>query len=533
MIPKHIDKDKSSNKIKHTYRFLAAYIWDMKNVGEKTLDRWFDGCQADSFGTSLMEVEATQAMNTRSGETKTYHLMVSFRPEDEALLSKEILHDIEKQLAACLGFQDHQRHCGIHKDTNNLHLHVAYNMINPRSFNRHEPFRDYNKLLETCRKIEKKYGLAVDPRIEEGSETKISSKARDMEARTGLESFESYIKKHTEALLTIKNEAQSWQQLHEGLAAYGLIIKPQGNGMVVGNGAKNFVKASAVDRTFSKAALIKILGPYEKYQAANGVVLKDEYKSAPLNKNKSWPERDALFQAYSELKELKKTELDTLTGEIKLAEAKIKAKLAKQKAALELVPMRWNERQKQLQLMRLDEKDEIARMRQEVTAKKDTIRKLYPFNNWNEFLQHEASKGNDIALKALRYGKNSNAKQSAYDSGQWDEINRKNELTRIKERKILETENISYHDQKALLNINKMEQLLGEDNFTYKLNAKGIVIFYLPSGDTIRDTGKEIHFSQFDKKASEIAVKFAKVKWGKNAEARGNSIVFVQKAFER
>lgn len=296
-------------------------------------------------------------------------------------MTKEVLSDIENQLAVSLGFQEHQRICGVHKDTNNLHLHVAYNMITPRSFNRHEPFRDYNKLLETCRKIEKRYNLTIDSGIGDEAGNKISAKARDIEARTGLESFESYVKRHTEALLALRNEADSWQQLHEGLATYGLIIKTKGNGLVIGNGDKNFVKASAVDRDFSKSALTKVLGPYEEYQADGKVELKDAYKPAPLNQSRSWYDRDALFKAYSGLRELKKKELDTLTGEFKLAEVRIKAKWTQKKTALELVPMRREDRQKLLQLIRLDE---IRQYRQKIRDWKNAIRKQYPFNNWRE-----------------------------------------------------------------------------------------------------------------------------------------------------
>ena len=76
-----------------------------------------------------MEVEATQGLNTRSTKEKTYHLLVSFRPEDEARLMPEALKAIEERFAAVLGYSEHQRHCGIHKNTNNIHMHIAYNMI--------------------------------------------------------------------------------------------------------------------------------------------------------------------------------------------------------------------------------------------------------------------------------------------------------------------------------------------------------------------------------------------------------------------
>jgi hypothetical protein len=53
--------------------------------------------------------------------------MASFRPEDEDKLTPQVLEEIETMLADALGFSGHQRHCGGHVNTNNMHLHVAYN----------------------------------------------------------------------------------------------------------------------------------------------------------------------------------------------------------------------------------------------------------------------------------------------------------------------------------------------------------------------------------------------------------------------
>lgn len=40
---------------------------------------------------------------------KTYHLLVSFRPEDETRLAPEVFQDIERRFAAALGYAEHQR----------------------------------------------------------------------------------------------------------------------------------------------------------------------------------------------------------------------------------------------------------------------------------------------------------------------------------------------------------------------------------------------------------------------------------------
>ena len=132
MIPKRIDREDRSDN----YRALALYIADAKIghvQGEKTFHHWYTGGDADSYLEGLIEVETTQALNTRAKGEKTYHLMVSFHPEDEAKLTPPILEEIETMLADALGFSGYQRHCGVHVNTNNMHLHVAYNMIEPRT----------------------------------------------------------------------------------------------------------------------------------------------------------------------------------------------------------------------------------------------------------------------------------------------------------------------------------------------------------------------------------------------------------------
>ena len=50
----------------------------------------------------------------------------------------------------------------------------------------------------------------------------------------------------------------------------------------------------------------------------------------------------------------------------------------------------------------------------------------------------------------------------------------------------------------------------------YRIDGKGTVIFTLPNGDSIRDNGKEIHFSATNGQAKQIAERLAQAKWGHN-----------------
>ena len=112
------------------YGKLAAYIADAGPNGEKNLMSWSAGCLGDDdYQRGIAEVLDVQAMNTRTRLSKTYHLVISFRPEDEGKLNPELFKTIETRFAVALGYEEHQRHCGVHKNTGNLHMHIAYNML--------------------------------------------------------------------------------------------------------------------------------------------------------------------------------------------------------------------------------------------------------------------------------------------------------------------------------------------------------------------------------------------------------------------
>jgi len=251
MISRHIaGKPENDN-----YRRLANYIADACRAGEKCLLTWCVGCWAgDDYDLAIQEVADTQAMNTRTSKEKTYHLIVSFRPEDEAKLTPAVLKEIEVELAKGLGFEEHQRHCGVHKNTANLHMHMAFNMIHPEKLTRHAPFRDYHTRDRVCRELEKRFGLAIDHGRNQSSAQPLGDRAATVEAHTGQESFESYAKGFRESILaSLDEDAANWQFLHQALARHGMVIKPLGNGLVIQDRhGKHRIKASSLDRSLGR-----------------------------------------------------------------------------------------------------------------------------------------------------------------------------------------------------------------------------------------------------------------------------------------
>ena len=148
------------------YARLAAYITEAGPSGEKCLMSWAEGMLGgEGYPEGIAETVDVQARNTRAA-SKTYHLVISFRWEDEAKLTPEMFKAIEQRFAAALGYTDHQRHCGVHKNTANLHMHVANNMIHPEKYTCHKEFRDFWIRDKVCRAVEKEFGLTVDNGIE-------------------------------------------------------------------------------------------------------------------------------------------------------------------------------------------------------------------------------------------------------------------------------------------------------------------------------------------------------------------------------
>jgi hypothetical protein len=161
--------------------------------------------------------------------------MVSFRSEDEAKLTGEVLRKIEVRLAEALGFSEHQRHCGYHVNTAHRHLHIAYNAVHPRAFNHRSPYYDYLKLTRACREIEQEFGLAVDRGMDDRlpGEGRGNNKIQAFEAQSGRESFFRYVQNQQEEITAEMDKAANWAEAQTVFLKRGLMIKPKGQGLVI------------------------------------------------------------------------------------------------------------------------------------------------------------------------------------------------------------------------------------------------------------------------------------------------------------
>ncbi|MDG4720719.1 TraI/MobA(P) family conjugative relaxase [Thalassospira aquimaris] len=289
------------------YTRLGEYIAAAEEKGEKLHQFWIRNCDAGTnikdLDLALLEIEAVRRQKPDIAD-KTYHLVVSFRPSDQDKLTTDDLMAIEAEYAKALGYGDHQRVAGTHINTDNFHMHVAFNKVHPETLKVVTPHRDFKILAKVSREMEKKYGLAIDPGMTDGKErdpNKLSPAARDYEAHTWQESFQRHVMKHREEILAGLGEAKNWQEARKFLAGYDISIKLRGNGMVLMSLNGQTMKASQLDRSCSMKKLEERFGVFEplarvtKEKTHNKIPTKQRYKARPLTKH---PRTSLLWKRY-------------------------------------------------------------------------------------------------------------------------------------------------------------------------------------------------------------------------------------------
>lgn len=446
---------------------------------EKCLMSWCAGCWAgDDYDLAIKEVADTQALNTRTTQEKTYHLVVSFHPEDETRLTPEVFKAIEQRFADALGLSEHQRHCGVHVNTENMHMHVAYNLIHPEKLTRVEPWRDYIKRDKLCRELEKEYGLVIDNGRDQVQEQGLGDRAAAMEAHTGRQSFEGYTRDQGEAILALLENARSWEDAHQGFARYGLELKPRGAGLVVKNRhGRHVVKASAMHRDLS---MKKLEARFGAFQQPRGEMPESErrYNAAPLQKA---PNRNQLWQEFQEQRQIQKAILEEIHQKWEL-----------QRMELQRRPIARRTRANLLKMLRQYEAEEIH-----------AVRMNQGTGNWLDFLRQKAGQGDETALAVLRSRKEEIMPEMAQSRMQA----RSAYLTR--KTALLENTELSAKTRNRLTSIALMESLVS--GVTSKITKHGSIVYTLPNGGKICDTGKHVSFSPNDWGK---AVAYASAKWG-------------------
>jgi Relaxase/Mobilisation nuclease domain len=306
---------------------MAEYIADEKQQGKKVLEYGGVGFIFDDPKLQKQELIALASSNSRA-KNPVNHYILAWK-EGEQPIRKQIDEAVQITLDE-MGMQGHQAMYCLHGDTDNLHLHLLINRINPeteksieinKGFDREalhrsiarieyaqgwEPENNSRYLVTKDGELTRRDGKAIEQR-------KPKQRAADFEQRTGEKSAQRI---GIEEAAPVILKANDWQQLHQNLAEIGIQYQKKGAGaiLIVGETA---VKPSDVDRQASLGNLQKRLGAYES-PAANYLIKNREPKplrSSPVlssyieARNDDKATREAIAQGIRERAEIVAKEL--------------------------------------------------------------------------------------------------------------------------------------------------------------------------------------------------------------------------------
>lgn len=382
-------------KHKSNFKALSEYILDVKNDGAKVLFEYmldqnngmekveaynFSNCSFENQEDNIAEILNTQALNTTSKQDKTMHLVVSFQEDEHP--SFEVMKSIEIELMKALGMEKHQRLSVVHSNTNNLHMHIAVNKVDPDTMKVKNPYNDVKILQETAIKLERKFGLKIDNHISSNDKGQNKYNKHTMSC-----DFETWVKTklNAEVSMLLAANKTTFQDLRRCLAKYDLEFCERRKGFVISSKSeKLFCKASSVHRELSKQALEKRFGKNLNLKPTFEIEEKQPTKSK-FNKFEGMPTHP-LYEKYKEAEEQRRKKL---------------------KLGLDFIELRRNELNKLVKSSNFDKKTIIYSKTQRALLKNKVgkLYKEYKKRSFRDFLLDEALSGNQEAIRMLRITK--------------------------------------------------------------------------------------------------------------------------------
>jgi hypothetical protein len=274
---------KSASKLVRITR-LTGYVIKPEDRGkrEKCVYRGARNFITDDVESQRAEMVAVAQDAVRSKDPIN-HYVLSW-PEGE----RPTFAQVESSMDLFLKEFKTEKHLviyGLHADTDNYHLHIVLNRVDPETRKCVEINRgfDIEALHRAVAKIELAHGWRpernamfeateggeFERRKRDPNKPRSPSQVRvDCEVRTGEKSAERVA---IEKAAVIIKGARNWDGLHAGLAKEGFRYAKFGSGAVVYVG-EIAIKASAVDREASFGKLEKRLGRYQGPSPKEGMV---------------------------------------------------------------------------------------------------------------------------------------------------------------------------------------------------------------------------------------------------------------------
>lgn len=243
--------------------------------------------------TAWREMLAVADMNGRVKDP-VYHAVLSWRADENP--TDEQMFEAGRAALKAVGLEEHQYLLAVHRDTDNIHLHMMANRVHPETYRAADMSRDYFKLDKCMREVELAQGWAHDNgpyavherggkkvvdwaketpqewhREQREKKVKQPTKAKDMERHTGNESLHTYAQgqPRQDAKEALSKPGATWQDLHQSLAKHGLELRPSNdkqNAFRVHSKAdpEIYIKASSMAEELGGGKLVKRLGPWQE-----------------------------------------------------------------------------------------------------------------------------------------------------------------------------------------------------------------------------------------------------------------------------
>jgi hypothetical protein len=270
--------------------------------------------------------EMEQVASFSRAKNPVYHYVLSWR-EAENPSDREAFAAVKATLTA-LGMHDNQWVAATHRNTNNVHAHVAVNRVSPETYKAVSIFQDWLILDRTCREIEVEHGWLHDNgphRVEPGNGAQRvvrtrrersndvspapSTRARNFAAWNGRDSFQEWIGKEPaqRIKLALLRPDASWNDVHRVLSIFNLEYRTKGSGAVIVDITEPdnlHAKASHLSRFASRGRLEARLGPYKEPTDAPPKKIVNSYRmdveERRLQVEGQTQERKALYERFKQ-----------------------------------------------------------------------------------------------------------------------------------------------------------------------------------------------------------------------------------------
>jgi hypothetical protein len=356
-----------------------------------------DGRDDAELAVDVMEL--IQEGNLRAKGNKTYHLVISFHPEDRRLTSAELEGVIRRAVQAA-GLEEHQYIAVRHSEQEHEHLHVAVNKIHPETLKIHHPYKAIHAYQALASTLEEELGLH---RVDRARGRSQSHKARDFEAHRGIESFSRWARRRIGSTQQLDGIA-SWAALHEELARFGVRLVRRGNGLAIVDTTRSNLacKASALGRGWSKQQLCERFGDFVPGPGSAEVAREqvDAYVEQPLGRALD----DGLWREYQNALtavRIHRSELhEAMESRIGAARAAHQQRFMLKHHAIAAIPIPGRDKRSLYKTLSFERNCAERRLRTTIKSWRTVSVDTHP-GSWKQFLAARAAAGDQRAIRRL------------------------------------------------------------------------------------------------------------------------------------